>query len=263
MTKKEFCKKYNLTKNQFLGIDQISGYLDLRGLTSIPEGFNPTVGGYLDLSGLTSIPEGFNPTVGGYLYLSGLTSIPEGFNPTVGGYLDLSGLTSIPEGFNPTVGGYLYLRGDSKWIGSNVNTLLSWQNGKYISVDGIFCETISKKGNVWKVKKYATEKTFYIVSDGNGIYSHGDTVKEAKEDLIFKIDARSKDDYKDLTLKSVLKFDEAVKCYRVITGACQFGVKDFLSRKNIKRKKMSISRIIELTNGEYGSQRFSNFFNNK
>jgi len=37
------------------------GSLDLRGLTSIPEGFNPTVGGHLDLSGLTSIPEGFNP----------------------------------------------------------------------------------------------------------------------------------------------------------------------------------------------------------
>ena len=33
-----------------------------------------TVGGYLDLRGLTSIPEGFNPTVGGDLYLRGLTS---------------------------------------------------------------------------------------------------------------------------------------------------------------------------------------------
>ncbi len=51
-------------------------------------------GGNLDLSGLTSIPEGFNPTVGGWLDLSGLTSIPEGFNPTVGGNLDLRGLTS-------------------------------------------------------------------------------------------------------------------------------------------------------------------------
>lgn len=30
-------------------------------------------GGYLDLSSLTSIPEGFNPTVGGSLYLSSLT----------------------------------------------------------------------------------------------------------------------------------------------------------------------------------------------
>ena len=31
--------------------------------------------------------------VGGGLYLSSLTSIPEGFNPTVGGSLDLSSLT--------------------------------------------------------------------------------------------------------------------------------------------------------------------------
>ena len=48
----------------------------------------------LYLNGLTSIPEGFNPTVGGDLWLDGLTSIPEGFNPTVGGSLGLNGLTS-------------------------------------------------------------------------------------------------------------------------------------------------------------------------
>ena len=62
------------------------------------------VGGYLDLRSLTSIPKGFNPTVGGHLYLRSLTSIPKGFNPTVGGDLDLRSLTSISKGFNPTVG---------------------------------------------------------------------------------------------------------------------------------------------------------------
>ena len=35
-------------------IERNGGSLDLSGLTSIPEGFNPTVGGSLDLSGLTS-----------------------------------------------------------------------------------------------------------------------------------------------------------------------------------------------------------------
>ncbi len=45
-----FCKKYNLTENQFLGIEPISGSLDLSSLTSIPEGFNPTVGSSLYLS---------------------------------------------------------------------------------------------------------------------------------------------------------------------------------------------------------------------
>lgn len=48
----------------------IEGSLDLRGLTSIPEGFNPTVGGYLYLSGLTSkkpktknLPKNFSATL--------------------------------------------------------------------------------------------------------------------------------------------------------------------------------------------------------
>ena len=81
MTNKlEFLKKYNLTENQFLGKEEISGSLNLDSLTSIPEGFNPTVGYSLYLDSLTSIPEGFNPTVGGSLYLRSLTSIPEGFN---------------------------------------------------------------------------------------------------------------------------------------------------------------------------------------
>lgn len=36
--------------------------------------------------------------VGGSLWLDSVTSIPQGFNPTVGGDLWLSGLTSIPQG---------------------------------------------------------------------------------------------------------------------------------------------------------------------
>jgi len=87
----------------------VGGRLYLESLTSIPEGFNPIVGGHLHLESLTSIPAGFNPTVGRNLHLSSLSRIPEGFNPTVGGNLDLESLTSIPEGWNPTVGGNLHL----------------------------------------------------------------------------------------------------------------------------------------------------------
>ena len=235
--------------------------LDLNGLTSIPDGFNPTVGGYLDLNGLTSIPDGFNPTVGGSLYLRGLTSIPEGFNPTVGGSLYLRGLTSIPEGFNPTVGGYLDLNGESRYIGAETNLdYIEWQDGKYILVDGIFCEKLHRKSNVIKAKKYGSEKTFYIITDGEGSWSHGDSIKEAQEDLIFKTSNKSKSDYEDLTTYSVLTFEEAVVCYRVLTGACKFGVKDFLSRKNVERKDINISDIIHLTSGEYGHESFKSFF---
>ena len=64
MEVKEFCRRYEISEAQFYGREEIRGYLDLRSLTSIPEGFNPTVGGYLYLSSLTSIPEALNTTVG-------------------------------------------------------------------------------------------------------------------------------------------------------------------------------------------------------
>jgi hypothetical protein len=340
---KDFCKKYNITENQFKGIDKIEGHLDLEYLTSIPEGFNPTVGGYLDLEYLTSIPEGFNPTVGCSLYLesltsipewfnpivglnlflnnltsipkgfnptiqghldlrnltsipegfnptvgynldlSSLTSIPEGFNPTVGYSLDLHSLTSIPEGFNPTVGGDLDLRslmsipeGFNPTVGGNLylpkgltcnytklpsNYKFSWQDGKYIKVDGIFTEVVKQKGNVYHVKQLNNDKVFYLITDGER-WSHGDTLKEAKEDLVYKVTNKTKDDYKNLTKSSVLSFEEAVVCYRVITGACSFGVKDFVKNKLIKvENNYSIETIIEKTIGCYRSETFKNYFN--
>jgi hypothetical protein len=242
----------------------VGGSLDLHSLTSIPEGFNPTVGVSLNLRSLKSIPEGFNPTVGGNLHLSSLKSIPEGFNPTVGGNLYLYSLKSIPEGFNPTVGGSLYLYDgmscDKTPLGS---TPLTWQNGKYMSFDGIFGELISRKGNVWKCKKVNKEEIFYVITDGEGRYSHGASLQEAREDLAYKIaDNIDKEKYKGLPLDTKFTFSEAVQCYRLITGACSFGTRHFIESYNIsKRKKYTIKDMITLTEGQYGHNTFKEWFN--
>jgi hypothetical protein len=240
----------------------VGGWLDLGSLTFIPDTFNPTVGGWLDLRSLTFIPDTFNPTVGGSLDLRSLTSIPDGFNPTVGSSLDLRSLTSIPDTFNPTVGGDLWL---SKALTCNKtklpeNYLFSWQDGKYIQVDGIFTEVVKKKGNVYHVKKLNDDKIFYLITDGER-WSHGDTLQEAKEDLVYKVTKKTKDDYKNLNKSSVLSFEEAVVCYRVITGACSFGVKDFVKNKLEKvEKEYSIGTIIEKTVGCYGNENFKEYF---
>ncbi len=329
MTSKQFMKKYNLTENQFYGRKEFGGNLYLGSLTSIPEGFNPTVGGWLDLSSLTSIPEGFNPTVGGSLYLGSLTSIPEGFNPTVGGNLDLSSLTSIPEGFNPTVGGWLDLgsltsipegfnptvggslhlssltsipegfnptvggnldlssltsipEGFNPTVGGNldlrsgsqpskkkpsknfeqqhrfsVELSLTWQNGKYRVFDGVFCEVIRKLKNAFKVK--IRGKVQYIVTDGEN-FSHGETIKQAKADLIYKISSRDTSQYQGLTLDSIVTKAEAIQMYRVITGACEAGTKHFVSGLGETKAKYKIKELIKLTAGQYGSETFKNFF---
>lgn len=46
MKKLDFIKKFGFSENQFIGKEKIDGSLDLSSLTSIPDGFNPTVGGF-------------------------------------------------------------------------------------------------------------------------------------------------------------------------------------------------------------------------
>lgn len=282
-----FIKKRGITEKQFLGIEKIEDSLKLNSLTSIPEGFNPTVGGSLYLNKLTSIPEGFNPIVDGYLYLNSLRSIPEGFNPTVGGSLELNSLTSIPEGFNPTLDGSLKMDGLTSipeefnaTVGGSVyldsptsipeglgnksvpeRPPLQWQNGKYILADDRFSEVVSQKGNVYKLKDVNKENYYYLVTDGNGNYAHGDTIKNAKEDLIYKTSDRDKSKYENIDINAKYSFNECIEMYRTITGACAIGTRDFIESKGIKKKAFSVVEISELTKGSHGSSEFNNFFN--
>jgi len=253
-----------LTLNNVTEIPQgfnptVGSYLDLDGVTKIPKGFNPIVGGCLYLRSVTEIPKGFNPTVGGGLYLNNVTEIPKGFNPTVGGYLDLSNVIEIPKGFNPTVGGNLYSKLTISYTKLGDNPI-TWNDGKYILVDGIFTEVVYKKGNVYQVKRLNNPTEFYLVTDGTK-WAHGDTLKEAYQDLVYKVTNRSKEDFEHLTLDSVLTFEDSVACYRTITSACSFGTRDFVESNGFVEKDRTIREIIELTKGSYGNDSFVKFFN--
>jgi hypothetical protein len=238
----------------------------LNSLTNIPEGFNPTVGRSLRLNSLTNIPEGFNPTVGRSLRLNSLKQIPKGFNPTVGGNLFLESVTEIPERFNPTVGENLYLQSlteipegfnRSDYEEKNIS-LLQWDN--HIKCDDRFSEVISKKGNVWKLKDIGKDKIYYLVTDGNGKYAHGNSIKEAKDDLIYKISNRDVSQYHNIDLDEKYSFTECITMYRSITGSCSTGVKNFIETNGIKKQSYSVNDIILLTKNNYGNESFNKFF---
>ncbi len=187
----------------------------------------------------------------------------------IGDSLYLSGLTSIPEGFNPTVGGSLDLRNSKKYIGATGNIphipipdVYFWRDKKYIKADGIFTEVVSHRGNVYRVKYIGKPKIFYLVTDGNGKWAHGATLKEAKADLVYKITDRDKSKYEGLTLDSELTFEEAVECYRIITGACAASTKNFVESVlgDKRKKKYTIREIVALTKGHYGAETFAGFF---
>ncbi len=245
ITMQEFCKLVGKTEEEIK-----NGDLDLRdtAITQLPEGL--TVGESIDLEG------------------TGITQLPEGL--TVGGYLDLencTGITQLPEGL--TVGGDLYLRDASithakynKKLPTDFFTFIwEYKGRQFIKCDGIFSQIIEKKGNVFKTKYIGKDKIQYIVTDGSGRYAHGDSIHEAKEDLLYKISNRDTSRYENLTPESNLTFEESIQCYRIITGACAAGTKDFVTR-HLKQQKESytIAEIGTLTRGHFGNEDFRKFF---
>ena len=137
---------------------------------------------------------------------------------------------------------------------------------KFLYVDDILSEVIKKRGNVYHVRNSVNAPISYLVTDGENNWAHGRTLKEAKEDLLFKIKRRNLGDYSTLTLDDKLSYEEAIMCYRVITGACRTGTLRFLEEHNLikkHKKEYTIKEIIELTKNDYKGDVFRNFFKNK
>ena len=55
-------------------------------------------------------------------------------------------------------------------------------------------------------------------------------------------------------------FSEAVKMYRIITGACKQGVSDFVSNVVNKKESYSPLEIAKITEYQYGNEVFKKFF---
>ena len=259
------------------------------------------VGDYLDLEGteIDELPD--NLVVGGGLYLAytNITKLPE--NLVVGDCLDISHtkITELPENF--VVGRNLYLRGskvaelpDNLIVGAaifgmanipmrptltkeektilqnvyssiqNIKGFLQWNAGgkTYIKVDDIFSVVDSHRGNVWISHRIGKDETLYIVTDGEGHYAHGNTLKEAKADLIYKINDRDTSSYENLSLDDEISFEDAIVMYRTITGACSAGTRNFVENRlhEPHKEKYTIKEIIDLTDGEYGSKTLKDFF---
>lgn len=136
------------------------------------------------------------------------------------------------------------------------------ENGKYIKADEIFGKLIYQDDNVHHIKRDKSGKITYLVTDGKGIWTHSYILEVAKADLIYEITKRSEDFYKDLTLESMLSFQDAILCFMIITGACLFRDKDYIGELLNKNKKDSytIKEIIELTKDAHGNEYFQKFF---
>ena len=138
--------------------------------------------------------------------------------------------------------------------------LMFFQGGAYVKADGIFAKVVRKIGKAYQLQKINSEKEFWMVTDGAFTHAHGDTLKEAKESFRFKVQAE-KIKKEPITLESVIK----IQHYRIITGACEFGVRNWIesniSEKNRKKviekgiKVKYLLPILEKTDA-YGLEKF-------
>lgn len=138
--------------------------------------------------------------------------------------------------------------------------LLNGEFTECIKIDGIISIVINKHKNVYKVQNLDSNRESYIVQDGD-IYSHGDTIKEAKDGLLYKISNRDTSKYNDFTKDTNVTLKEAIEMYRVIAGACEGGTRYFV--ENIlqdKKEKYTVQEVINLTRGQYNHKKLAEFF---
>ena len=226
----------------------VVGYFDCghNKLTSL-KGAPKEVGGHFYCFGnaLTTL-KGAPEKVGGNFDCNdnALTSL-KGAPKEVGGYFDCSGNPQLKELLDkmPTQA----IRGDAyKWCGK------LWSFFDCVQKE---VATIRKSGSL---TVYKMKDGTYAVHDGEA-YAHGETLKEAKADLLYKRTSKDLSEYKELTLDSKLTLEECIKMYRSITGACSLGTKEFCSRRKLK-KAYTVREVIELTDGAYGNERLKEFF---
>ena len=175
-------------------------------------------------------------------------------------YLSRTQITELPEGL--TVGGWLDLRGTQITNPKHYKKLKNgdFVNGKYLYCDDMLIHVKRKK----KIGEYTffvgKIKGMNVLYDGEN-YAHCKSFKDGVNDIEFKkAKDRGADQYKGYTLETVVTAEEAKTMYRIITGACKAGTEHFVNGLQSIKKKYTVRELIDITEGQYRSEVFKNFF---
>jgi len=142
-----------------------------------------------------------------------------------------------------------------------------WLKRGYVVADGIHKKLKSQKQigeiTVFEVENFPQKTTSFVVKKGS-LFSHGETIEKAIEDLRYKISDRdtSRFEHWGKDLNKVVSLEDAIAAYRSITGACEYGVKSFV--ESIKVPDFLTPKIImELTKNNFGNNEFCKFLGEK
>ena len=255
-------------------LENIGGSCDIGSNVEFKAPKLENIGGYCYIRSNVEFKAPKLENIGGSCYIRSNVELPKLEN--IGGYCDIWSNVELPKLEN--IGGYCD-------IGSNVEfktskklkknnpdtaklcaeiTFNKFFKAGFVFADNILARFVSKKTGkngvtVYKVKLLGQTQISFCI-EANGVFSHGATLKEAKESLIYKISDRDKSMYENYTLETVVTFEDAIKMYRVITGACEAGTRNFVEGLTKRKKKYTVAEIIKETQGQYGNDTFKEFF---
>ena len=276
----------------FKNLKEVTGYLYVDRSAKLDAPLLTTVGGDLYVDGSAKLDAPLLTTVGGDLYVDGsakldaLTTVGSYLRvygsekldapllTTVGGYLRVDGSAKLDA--LTTVGGYLRVYGSAKLDAPNIKNksddkakaiatkalAAAFKKRKLVKVDGILSFLISVKTikslKLFKVKIVGKLEVSFIIQKGE-VFSHGKTIKEAKDSIKYKLSDRDTTRFKKWKLTDSKNLTSLINAYRAITGACELGTRHFCESSKLK-PKYTVKEVIELTKGKYGNEQFKAFF---
>ena len=159
-------------------------------------------------------------------------------------------------------GGSLYLSGTQI---TNRDHYKQLRNGDYVPNKYFYCDGIlthvKRRKNIGKYLYYIGKiKGRNVITDGT-LFAHCKNLRDGIADIEFKkAKDRGAEQYKGLTRESVVKTEDAIAMYRIITGACKAGTEQFLQTLGELKPEYTVQEIIELTKGQYGAETLRKFF---
>ena len=240
-------------------LTSVGGYLSINGSAKLDA--LTSVGGYLSIYSSAKLDAPALTSVGGYLYIYSSAKLDAPALTSVGGYLYINGSAKLDA--LTGVGGYLYIYSKGSLT---ANRLYTGCYDKFKVIDGIGCVVLSEKrqGDVTvlmcrhsKIKKQKVVGEKFYVAQKGGDNAHGKTIAEAVQELQFKIGPRDVSQYRNMPRDTEKSPAEWAIVYRMVTGACQMGVKAFMESRGTLKKTYSLNEILDATKGAYGHERFS------
>ena len=128
------------------------------------------------------------------------------------------------------------------------NTIFVIQNAK--TTKGIILYAGYVLNSIYENK---INKTDCFIAEKDGFFAHGTDVKKAISDVQFKI-------VSEKLKKEPIKADTmiSVNYYRLITGACEMGCKEFIQRNNLEKNEYRADELLPILekNHAYGIEKF-------